>query len=295
MTNRLRTLALVACACAGTATSANAQLTSFTITDGTADFTIASGLTGPANGSGGGSASMRTGLGTSPSDHLFQNWFWYRAGSDTRERALSNQVFGTATGNRCRLVYQEPANDGATANALRVELEYTIHDLSNGGEPHAMLVIGFKIQNLTGGSLSTQFFSYNDLDLNGSTTNTAVVRGADNQTQLVFQGNTTAAYSCSATNHTNFQIGAFSGIRALLTDADVDNLNNTGSPFGPNDYTGANQWGVSLATAGGFQDCLVGSVVIDITRDTCPGDTNGDGDVDADDLVNVILSWGACP
>jgi hypothetical protein len=26
-----------------------------------------------------------------------------------------------------------------------------------------------------------------------------------------------------------------------------------------------------------------------------PGDVNGDGDVDADDLVEVILAWGPCP
>jgi hypothetical protein len=26
-----------------------------------------------------------------------------------------------------------------------------------------------------------------------------------------------------------------------------------------------------------------------------PGDANGDGDVDIDDLIAVILSWGPCP
>ena len=27
----------------------------------------------------------------------------------------------------------------------------------------------------------------------------------------------------------------------------------------------------------------------------CPADVNGDGDVDIDDLLAVIIGWGACP
>ncbi|HWB19255.1 MAG TPA: hypothetical protein VG711_03060, partial [Phycisphaerales bacterium] len=119
--------------------------------------------------------------------------------------------------------------------------------------------------------------------------------GVGNQTQIITDGNVRLAYCCSSTNHSNYQIATYPSIRNGLTDAVSTNLDNTGSPFGPGDYTGANQWGVALAAAGSAQDSLECSVVLDLTQTTCPGDTNGNGVVNIDDLTNVILQWGACP
>ncbi|MCA9242745.1 MAG: hypothetical protein KDA32_02230 [Phycisphaerales bacterium] len=275
-----------------------AQITNFTISDGSVDFSL-NGLTGNRTNGSGGSANLRTSTGTVPLDHLFQNWFWYRASGDTREYALSNQVFGTATGNRCRLVYQEPSNDGATANALRVEIEYTIHDLTSVQRPDtAEVVIAFKIQNLTASSLTVQFFNYNDFDLNGGGGgDSAVVAGSANQIQLVTDpgGPISAVYKASGTNHANFQIAPYSSIRDQLVDTGIDNLTNAGSPFGPGDYTGANQWGVSLSAAGGFQDSLVGSIVLEV-RTSQNGDLTGDGCVDLSDLALLLANFGSgCP
>src|SRR5262245_60588687 len=122
--------------------TARAQPTTFTITDGTVDFTL-EGIAGQPTTSVGGGGHLRTGIGDAPIDHLAQNWFWFRTTGDTRERALSNLSSLSISENHARLVYLEPSNNGATANALHVELQYTIHDLSNGGDPEALLVIGF--------------------------------------------------------------------------------------------------------------------------------------------------------
>jgi hypothetical protein len=275
--------------------TATAQLDTFIITDGEAQFEI-SNLDGGAEDFNPGQGNMRTQLSGTATDHLFQNWFWIRTTGDSRERALSNQVAGSASGNRARLVYSEPTADGATPNAVLVELEYTIHDLGLGGPPNILLVIGFKIRNLTGGNLNVQLFHYNDFDLAASAGfDSAVVTGVDDQTQIVTDGFTRAAYSCSATNHINYEIGVFPALINVLTDPLADNLGDIGSPFGPGDYTGANQWGTTLGGAGNALDTLVGSVAINITRDTCPSDTNGDGVVNTDDLVKLVLDWGECP
>jgi hypothetical protein len=291
-----RTRLSAVCSCLALAAStASGGVDSITITDGTVDFTL-NNLMGLPTGSSGGTGNLRTGVGGVATDHLFQNWFWFRNTDDTRERALSNQTLSGDSGNHARLTYVEPSDNGDVPFALLVELEYTIHDLSNGGPPHALLVIAFKLQNNTDSPLNVQFFNYNDFDLNGTNVgDSAVVIGADDQTQLVSDGNAEAAYSCSGTNRLHYQIGAFPSVRNLLTDAGVDDLNDTGSPFGPGDYTGANQWAATLAAAPSVQSTLVGSVAIVLTRNTCPGDTNGDGVVDVDDLVEVILGWGVCP
>ncbi len=45
---------------------------------------------------------------------------------------------------------------------------------------------------------------------------------------------------------------SFANIRGLLTDNSITNLNNTGLPFGPGDFTGAFQWTVTLAPGEAF-------------------------------------------
>ncbi len=295
LTHRRAASSLGMAAAALMSTMAMAGLDEFTITDGTVDLTLQQLSSGAVSA---GLGSLRTQLDNGTTDHLFQNWFWFRATGDSRERALSNQIQGSASGNSARLVYAEASNDGANPDALIVELNYTIHDLSNGGAPRALLVIAFKVQHLQGGNLNVQFFNYNDVEAGGDISDdTAVVTGADEQTQLIVDGvgDTRVDYSCSATNHINYEIGAFPNIRNQLTDANIDNLGDTGSPFGPGDYTGANQWGTTLGSNGSSLDTLVGSVAILITRDTCPADTDNSGAVDVTDLLNVITGWGVCP
>ncbi len=274
-----------------------AQITDFAISDGSVNFSL-TGLTLNRTNTNGGLGDLRTATGAV--EHLFQNWFWYRAGADTREYALSNQVVGSAFGNRARLVYQEPSNDGATANALRVEIEYTVSDLTSVGRPDtAEVVVAFKVQNLTANTLVVQFFNYNDLDLGATATgDSATAGGALNHIQMITDSATTtstsAVYKASSTNLGAFQIGAFASIRTNLADTDLDNLSSSGSPF-VGDYTGAFQWGVSLAAAGSAQDSLVGSFTVEV-RTTQPGDLTGDGCVDLSDLALLLANFGAnCP
>ena len=271
----------------------------FTITDGTVDFTL-DNLEGARLLSIGGTGDLRTQITTTPSDHLFQNWFWYRAEGDTREYALSNQISATASGNRARLVYSEPSDNGATPNALRIELEYTVTDLASTGYPRALLVIGFRLQNMTNSSLSVQLFSYNDLDLNGSAGfESGVVAGSDDHVQLIEQPGSSPAqaiYAVSSTNHIHYQMGDYPNVLNELADAGSDTLTDSPASFGPGDHTGANQWGVLLGAAGNASDSLVGSVVIEITRGpSCPADIVPTGTVNTSDLLSVINNWGPCP
>lgn len=212
------------------------------ITDGTSSFgwTTAAPLNAAANrtGTGGGSAHTFTAFGSA--DQSFQQWWWYRVnGVNAREFALSNQANApVVNGNNMTLSYREP--EGFTSSLI-----YTINNIGNTAR-----VTGTNIVTNEGNAdLDLEFFNYIDYDLNGS--------GANDTANLLFPNPVFRLAVSDAVGPINaewrvldadaYQVGAFSGVRTLLTDADIDNLNNTGAPFGPADFSAAVQWKFTLA------------------------------------------------
>lgn len=297
---------LITSAIALAATPAVAQVNTFTIRDGGCTYNLTNAI-GNRIGGAAGLADLRT----ATNDHLFQNWFWYRSNSDTREYALANQSFFNSVAiNEARLRYLEPVADGAVANALLFDLEYTISDLSPSFTGVASapvcvrceVVITIKVRNLTPVPVNLQLFAYNDMDLNSSSSgDNAFIAGGDNQVQMITDagpGGTgcrvDGVFKVSSTDHTAWQIGAFPNIRARLDDAAANVLLNTVSPF-TGDYTGAQQWSITLGPAGSVAaapfDEWVGSVVKEVTVHI-PGDLDGDCDVDLGDLAGLLSVFG---
>lgn len=261
----------------------------FTITDGACEYRL-NNLMGHRTGGAAGWADFYA----DPNEQAFQNWFWYRSTNDTREYALGNQVSAQVSGNHARLLYSEPVGDGVSADALLFDLEYTVTDLGadRGAEPpicaRCAVVIAASVRNHVDAPVTVEFFSYNDMDLrNGASGDNAVIAGAENQAQLLFQpqnasqNSVGAVYKVSSTGKTGWEIAAYPGIRGRLDNTVLDDLANAGSPFGPGDYTGAQQWSIPLAPAGSVlpQDIWLGSMALEVTvfRD---GDVDGDCDVD---------------
>lgn len=286
------------------ALDAVAGLPGITIQDGACIYNLQN-LVGQRLTAAGGIANLTTGT----TNHLFQNWFWYRGPGDTREYALSTLIYSNSSNNRARLVYHEPIFNGAVP-ALLFDLEYTISDLStvpNGAAPPACarceLVIAIKVRNLTDDQMSVAYFSYNDMDLNGTFGgDSAVIAGIDNHIQLISDlgpgmtnGVAGAVYKVSSTDHVAWEIDTFATTRNKLTDAVADALANAVSPFGPGDYAGAQEWEITLGLAGSVMqppfDEWVGSVVKEVTVYK-PGDTDGDCDVDLSDLALLLSTYG---
>lgn len=274
-------------------------LNTFMITDGACSFS----LTNVVGHRTGGSAGLAD-LVVQSLEHVFQNWFWYRSTGDTREYALANQIAADVSGNRARLLYSEPVSDGAVPDALLIDLEYTLTDLGadQGAEPPACrrcaLAIAVTVRNRAGEPTDVEFFSYNDMDLaNNSGGDVGVIGGSANQAQLLFDPPSLldavgAVYKVSSSGNTGWEMGAYPTIRTRLDDAAVNDLANTGSPFGPADYTGAEQWSFQLASAGSVvpQDTWLGSVTVDLTifRD---GDVDGDCNVDLFDHYLMLQNF----
>jgi hypothetical protein len=305
-TRTIRTLAALAGAAAALALSAaaDAQTNSFTITDGSASLTL-NNLRSPRTGSGSGTGSFTTGSPTT--NHMFQNWFWIFAGTDVREYALSNQTFSTGlSANTEILEYVEPANNGTTPNALKIRLEYTLHDLtvSSGRSDEALLTISFHVSNRLPTQLNNiHIYHYADFDAAGTASgDSAVVRGVDNQIQVISDPGSASQlparidYAVSSPEHGDYQMGVYPTVRDRLTNTVADGLTGAGSPIVSGDYTGANQWYViALGAAGGGQDTFSGSVTIHITT-KCKADFNESGAIEVQDIFDFLSAWFAgCP
>jgi hypothetical protein len=213
------------------------------ITDGTSSFgwTSNANLTGAAvrTGAGGGSGAVFDANGVG--NQAFQNWWWYRVnGVNTREFALSTQQSApVVAGNNMVLSYREP--EGFTSR-----LEYTINNMNNG----TTLVTGTNfVKNEGNNSLSIDFFNYLDMDMAGTAGADSAFLVASNPGFRMRVNDPAAAstFEYRALDAMAYQVTGFSTLRGLLANTAINNLNNTGLPFGPGDFTGGVQWSFSLA------------------------------------------------
>lgn len=219
--------------------SALAQTSSFTLTDG--PWTYAERvITGARTGTGGGSADFTNGT-----DNLFQNWFWYRSTGDTREYALSNQTsFNQPAANVAQLQYVEP---NAAGGRLIFDLTYTLTSI---GATSAVTVIDILVTS--SGSNDAHLFPYIDYDLAGSTSNLATLQSFGNTGGAMQVTHTSGNFGwfeiqAPGGGVSGWEIAAFANVRTKLSNTTVDNLSNSGSPFGPGDFTGAFQWSMQMS------------------------------------------------
>ncbi|MEM4409200.1 MAG: PEP-CTERM sorting domain-containing protein [Candidatus Caldarchaeum sp.] len=244
-----------------------AHTSEFTIADGSITYHLMN-LEEQRLGLAGGLADFFVG---GPS-HTFQNWWWYRSHLDSREYALGGtpsshtQIFGQVTApNSARLIYSEPIHDGQLQDALLFDFEYTVSDLfPDSQKPDlGILVIAFKVRNQSDHTIPVSLFGYFDFDVNTDfLDDVAVISGVSNHIQHIAdipqgtQNPADAVVLASSTGLSGWQISEFAEILADLADDNINNLTNSGSPFGPGDYTGAFQWSFELEPGGEFVGSL---------------------------------------
>ncbi len=232
MRHPLRTcVAMLGCALSSWALAADLELVDFD-----SRYSI-NGLSGGRLGSDAGLGTFETGGLASTS----QTWFWFRAGDDSREYALSNLTSSTVSGNTATLEYTETVA-GFSEPAIKATLQYELFEIAPG---RAELTIAFGFQNLTGTSLPIQVFGYMGMDFLGTPgDSTAEVSGTDSNVMTVdhVSGSKLTA-TASNRGLAAYQMQSAFGLRDRLTDEFADGLDNSGSPFGPGAWTGAFQWG----------------------------------------------------
>jgi hypothetical protein len=249
-----------------------------TITHNDAVFRMADS---PTVNTGVGTASMDFRVtGPAGTDHGYQHWWWVRVnGVDTREYCLANATSPSWSGSQGSMAFTN-----ATYSALVV---YTV----TGGPPgsgRGQVTARLTLTNNTQAPLSLAVFSYLDYDLNATA-------GSDSATLLssnrigISEGSTTAEFY--GPGAAAYQVTAFATLRGLLTNTTVDNLANTGLPFGPGDWTGGFQYNLTLPANGSSATVTSVFSINQPATVPCPVDYDNNGQVEPADISLFVNTW----
>ena len=179
-------------------------------------------------------------------DHMFQQWFWYRADGDQFERSIDtlvpigNQVtdtnhFTDPRPDTLDALWRDPAGGrfdlefnatlrGATANSNRSDITEQI-----------------RITNNTGTVLPFSFFQYVDLDLNGTIPDSVVqIFNSERAEQSEFP--VTVSEAILTPLPSAYEVNFYNATLTSLNDGGITALNNNAGPIGPGDLTWAFQW-----------------------------------------------------
>jgi len=189
-------------------------------------------------------------------DHLFQQWFWYRIGATGPEASIDTltQTAITPGTNTLSVTY--------AGNGIEVTVAYTLLG-GSAGSGSSDLAESIRIRNTGTTAIDLNFFQYSDFDIGGDAANDFVWYNDSNQ--IVDQADPNA--TLSETVHTpaanRGELAFFATTLNNLNDGDADDLaagdpdgfshgvfQDTGDFVGPGDVTWAYQWQRTLAAGG---------------------------------------------
>lgn len=189
-------------------------------------------------------------------NQMNQQWFWIRAGTDTRENALNTLVqqmtqttdtnpFSDNRVDTLAVLYRD-AN-----NRFSVETNFTLRG-GNGANTMSDLTEQLRITNTqTSGNLTFSFFEYVDMNLNGDANDTSLSI-QNGRVAAQADGTVATAETVVTSAPTRFQAALTPTILNLLQDASVSNLSNAAGPVGPGDVAWAFQWDFTLQPGQSF-------------------------------------------
>ena len=254
-------------AVAGLATSAMAQNSGATLTDGTAFYQVTSAgaagtipLTEPGGTALGAQANFSMGPLVTTQDQMYLNWMWYRInGTSTRELGI-RQAAGTAvkyTSGTNSVIYQI-----TPAAGLLFTLQFTLTDLDGAANEAANILMSTTFTNNTAAEVNMTLMNMADLFLFGADAadrlrSASIVGG--NRNLLVSDSGALAAANATMMftgyGAAGYGIGTFSGISGQVTDTGLDNFAdiNAGAPVEPAagaDISAVMQWNLGSIAPG---------------------------------------------
>lgn len=192
------------------------------------------------------------------SDHVYQQWFWYRVGSTGPEYGI--ETLGLTSSSVANLD-SDDGNEHLMAlygdpNALTVELGYTLIGGAPGSD-RSHIAETITLANHGTAAVNLHFFQYCDLDLGG------LLSTKDGSAEIV-DGHKARQVDCYwqylvsetvvSPRPTHYEVAYLdepNDPNHLLTNGDPNDLtDNAGPILGPADLTWAFQWDATLPSGG---------------------------------------------
>lgn len=173
---------------------------------------------------------------TSTQDHLFETGWYFRVSGDTREFFFPAPSTQNYAANTSTLDWTDVA-----ARGLFSAREVSV--VTNLSGPSGRVEQTMTITNLSQSNpLVIDIFHMLDYDVQPTAGNDSATQIGPTRIGLTDPGGVTGEYV--GVGASAFMVRAFSGtdLGAVLDDSTVTNLDNSGLPFGPGDYTSAMQW-----------------------------------------------------
>lgn len=176
--------------------------------------------------------------GVNNPNHNFEAWWWYRVAGETRESAFNS---GQGTGETSSF----SGNAGSMTQfypGFRADMQWEVFSTGAGS---GYMQTTLTITNTGTDTLNISLFNYADIDLNNTAGNDQASLLANND---IFITDSTGPYEAtySGVGSDGYAAQPFAALRSRLTNGLIDNLGNTGLPFGPGDFTGGFQWDVAI-------------------------------------------------
>ena len=231
------------------ATSSSLSAVGYTITVNDVTFSRTSYGGGPLADFSGVSATLSQ-------DHVYHSGWWYRLAGDTLEAPFPDpDEENLDPGHVWTYWYDMDERD-----YFRAEEGSQLSDPNDAG-PSGSIFIVLILKNLTEGPITLEIFHYLDADVDGTSGDdsaTYVQKTPNEIIEVTNPGGDFIHYSAwpvtwVAPDDLHHQVAAYSGLQALLNDNDVDNLINTGTPFGAGDFTAAYQFSYVIPAHGTAQ------------------------------------------
>ena len=183
---------------------------------------------------------------------LYQQWFWYRVGSDpaTPESSIDTLTLTSATQaapNKLTLLY-------TSAGLFNLTIEYTLLG-GQAGSGASDMAESIRVSNLSGAPLDFHFFQYTDFDFSPLPGADTVQLVNENKVKQTSPGGFVVSETTAVPDADRFELALWNATLAKLNDGDLDNLSNANvGPYpysaGPGDVTWALQWDEVLSSTG---------------------------------------------
>lgn len=250
-------VAVVAMAGMAISSTALAQWTGASITDGDVRLQIQSGSTGagtmPTSNTAGGSgvtADFRT-TGAAGTDNAFTDWWWFRSGTDTREFAISSPTGSatptkTLTGtNQVDWTGIQPITTGVNAD-LRFDLQFRVQDLDGAGGSAGQTVAVLTARNVGTSTITAVTVQhYFDYFISGQDANDicdGIVVGSGYRAMFMRDTVTGLQMTHIGIGATGMGVGSFSLVGSQVGDTTVDNFADVNGATTAGDQSGIMQF-----------------------------------------------------